>query len=164
VRRSGRDDRGAAAVEFALVVPVLVLMVVGIIDYGLYFTDRLAVKQGIREGARDAVVATGGICGGGSLDCLADDIKDEIGAVGGVTYVHVDTIEMPESGADNGWEEGNELRVCAVVDEDGLTGFTPVPDLISDAVRMRIENDAPRADHGQTGVPPGGWDWCHNGA
>ncbi len=53
MRRQGRDDRGAAAVEFALVVPVLILLLMGIIDYGLFFTDRLAVKQGIREGARD---------------------------------------------------------------------------------------------------------------
>jgi hypothetical protein len=164
VRGRGRDDRGAAAVEFALVVPVLVLMVMGIIDYGLFFSDRLAVKQGIREGARTAVVATNGICGGGDLDCLAQDIKDTIGAVGGETFVHVDTLETPESGPEDGWAEGNELRVCAVVSEDGLTGFTPMPERIVDHLRMRIEHDTSRADHGQTGTPPGGWNWCQTGA
>jgi hypothetical protein len=160
VPRRGRDDRGASAVEFALVVPVLVLMVMGIIDYGMFFSDRLAVKQGIREGARDAVVDTGGACGGGDLSCIASDVKDEIGAIGGDAYVRLDTIERSESGPDDDWAEGNELRVCAVVIETGLTGFTPVPDRINDAILMRIEHDTSRADSGQTGTPPGGWGWC----
>ncbi len=34
-------DQGAAAVEFALVVPILVILLFGIIDYGLYFTNAL---------------------------------------------------------------------------------------------------------------------------
>jgi hypothetical protein len=163
VRRRGRDDRGAAAVEFALVVPVLVLLVMGIVDYGLFFTDRLAVKQGIREGARDAVVSTNNICGGASLDCLADEIKDKIGAVGGTTYVHVDIVQTPET-LGSGWLEGNDFRVCAYVSEGGLTGITPMPNQIMDSLRMRIESDTGRADHGETGVPPGGWGWCHAGA
>ena len=163
VRRRDRDDRGAAAVEFALVVPVLILLVMGIIDYGLFFTDRLAVKQGIREGARSAVVSTGIGCGGPDLTCLADEIKDKIGAVGGATYVYVDVVETPESGPDDGWEEGNELRVCAYVTEDGLTGITPMPGEIADSFRMRIENDTSRASQGESGTPPGGWGWCQSG-
>jgi hypothetical protein len=158
-----RDDRGAAAVEFALVVPVLILLVMGIIDYGLFFTDRLGVKQGIREGARAAVVSTGNACGGVNLDCLADEIKDKIGAAGGATYVYVDIVETAETGpADNGWQEGNELRVCAVVREDGLTGITPVPNEIRDSLRMRIETSTSRASQGETGTPPGGWGWCQS--
>jgi hypothetical protein len=136
------------------------MIVMGIIDYGLFFSDRLATKQGIREGARDAVVDTSGICGGTDLNCLADDIKNKIGAIGGAAYVRVDTIETPESGSEDGWAEGNELRVCAVVMEDGLPGITPMPDRITDALRMRIEHDTTRADSGQSGIPPGGWNWC----
>ena len=36
-RTDRRDDRGASAVEFALVVPFFVLLVFGIIQYGWYF-------------------------------------------------------------------------------------------------------------------------------
>jgi hypothetical protein len=162
VFRQDRDDRGAAALEFALVVPVLIVLVMGIIDYGMFFSDRLAVKQGIREGARDAVVATGPGCGGPDLNCLAGQIKDKIGAIGGTTYVRVEVVETDETASPlgDGWLEGNDLLVCAVVKETGLTGLTPVPKEIPDSVSMRIENDTPRQSSGQTGMPSGGWDWC----
>lgn len=51
-----RDDRGAAAVEFALVVPLLLLLVFGIISFGLYFASALALSNSARQGARSAVV------------------------------------------------------------------------------------------------------------
>ena len=51
----GRDS-GAAALEFALVVPVLLILVFGIIDYGLYFANSLGARSGVREAARQGVV------------------------------------------------------------------------------------------------------------
>lgn len=160
VRRREQRDGGAAAVEFALVVPVLVLLVMGIIDFGLFLSDNLAVKQGIREGAREAVVSDRDACGGGNLNCLADLTKEGIGAVGGVTEVRVETVRVDPNPGQDGWREGNELLVCAVVMEDGLTGITPMPDRISDSVRMRIEHDTVSGTSGETGTPPGGWGWC----
>ena len=50
--RRHRGARGAAAVEFALVMPILFLVMFGIIQYGLYFNDSLNTRQGVREGAR----------------------------------------------------------------------------------------------------------------
>jgi Flp pilus assembly protein TadG len=35
--RRRRDEGGAAAVEFALLAPIVLLLVFGIIQYGLYF-------------------------------------------------------------------------------------------------------------------------------
>ena len=49
--RSGRE-RGAAAVEFALVLPLLVVLLMGIIDFGLYFYNDLAVSHAARDAAR----------------------------------------------------------------------------------------------------------------
>ncbi len=55
-RRGHADERGAAAVEFALVVPILLLLLFGIIDYGYMLSFRQALSQGAAEGARAAAV------------------------------------------------------------------------------------------------------------
>lgn len=55
--RRRRDARGAAAVEFALIMPILLLLVFGIISYGYMLSFRQAISQGAAEGARAAAVA-----------------------------------------------------------------------------------------------------------
>ena len=49
--RSPRD-RGAAAVEFALLLPVLLLLIFGIIDFGRALNAQITLTQAAREGAR----------------------------------------------------------------------------------------------------------------
>ncbi len=44
-----RRERGAVIVEMALCVPVLIILVLGIIDYGTMFTDKISLKSGTRE-------------------------------------------------------------------------------------------------------------------
>lgn len=46
------DDAGAAAVEFALLLPLFTILVFGIISGGIVFNDKLALSQGVREAAR----------------------------------------------------------------------------------------------------------------
>ena len=54
----GRGDRGAAAVEFALVLPFLLLIVSGIIDFGRAYNAQITLTHAAREAAR--VWALGG--------------------------------------------------------------------------------------------------------
>ena len=51
-----RRDRGASAVEFAIVLPALFLVIAGIIDFGRYFFTQIQVTNASREGARAAVM------------------------------------------------------------------------------------------------------------
>ena len=50
--RRQRCERGASAVEFALVVPLLLTVVFGVITTGMAFTDHLSATNAVREGAR----------------------------------------------------------------------------------------------------------------
>jgi Flp pilus assembly protein TadG len=50
--RNRQDDRGAAAVEFALVAPLLLLMVLGIAEFGRAFHIQASLSQAAREGVR----------------------------------------------------------------------------------------------------------------
>lgn len=49
-------QRGVALVEFTLIMPFLLILVVGIIDFGLVFSDVIGVRQGARDGGRQASV------------------------------------------------------------------------------------------------------------
>jgi Flp pilus assembly protein TadG len=53
----GKRERGAAAVEFALVAPLLILLVMGIVSYGYMLSFRQALSQGAAEGARATAVS-----------------------------------------------------------------------------------------------------------
>ena len=45
-------DRGAAVVEFALLLPLLLLLLFGIIDFGRALNAQITITQAAREGAR----------------------------------------------------------------------------------------------------------------
>ena len=51
-----RSDRGAELIEFALVLPVLLLVLGGILDMGFLFNNYAVVTNAAREGARMAAV------------------------------------------------------------------------------------------------------------
>ena len=47
-----KDERGAALVEFALILPVLAMLVFGILTGGAAYEQKIAITQAAREGAR----------------------------------------------------------------------------------------------------------------
>ena len=53
-----RAEDGAAAVELALVLPILLIIVFGIIDFGRAYNMQIALSQGAREGVRGLALGT----------------------------------------------------------------------------------------------------------
>lgn len=51
-----RSDRGASAVEFALILPVFVLIIAAILDFGFLFAQQVQLNNAARDAARQAVV------------------------------------------------------------------------------------------------------------
>ena len=49
-------ERGATAVEFALLLPVLLLLLFGIVDFGRALNAQITLTQAAREGARLAAL------------------------------------------------------------------------------------------------------------
>jgi Flp pilus assembly protein TadG len=58
-REIANDDRGVAAVEFAILLPLLVLLVGGIIDFGLMLNGQISLTHAAREGVRVEAIGTG---------------------------------------------------------------------------------------------------------
>lgn len=167
-RRSHRDgrgrtrhERGASLVEFALVVPIFVLLVMGIIDFGMAFNDYNSVRQGVREGARQVVVAdwgTDGCTTGSSSARAACVTKARIGLSTADTKVK---IVLPTN-----YAPGDQVKVCAMYPFRSLSGiFSPVLNgrVAKSKLSMRIEqiDDAsPLTAYQDTPMSGQTWAWC----
>jgi Flp pilus assembly protein TadG len=57
LKRIGRAQDGQAMVEFALVLPLLLLLVTGIIQFGILFHNYVTLTDAVRAGARQAAVS-----------------------------------------------------------------------------------------------------------
>jgi Flp pilus assembly protein TadG len=73
--RSIRHDRGAVAVEFALIMPLLLLILFGTIEFGRVWSQYQVFNGAAREGARCAAVQAG--------DFATCDIQGSIEAAAG---------------------------------------------------------------------------------
>jgi Flp pilus assembly protein TadG len=62
--RAASHDRGAAAVEFALLLPMLLLIVFGLIDFGRALNAQITLTQAAREGARLAALGQSNVATG----------------------------------------------------------------------------------------------------
>ena len=51
-----RGERGAAVVEFALVLPILMMFIFGIVEFGRGYNARIELTAAVREGARTAAL------------------------------------------------------------------------------------------------------------
>lgn len=96
LRHRSPRDRGQAVVEFALVLPFVALLVLGIVQLVVVARDQLTVEFAAREGARAAVVAadpgaaaTLAATAAVRLDPLDVAADLRIGAVGKVVTVTV---------------------------------------------------------------------------
>jgi len=65
---------GTATVELALVVPLLLLLLMGIIEFGLLFEDYMILKNAAREGARTGAT-------GASTTAIADRAENAAAAL-----------------------------------------------------------------------------------
>jgi Flp pilus assembly protein TadG len=82
-RRQLRRQRGAVAVEFALIMPVLLLILVGTLEFGRVWSQLQVFQGAAREGARCAAVKAAGFSScdiQGSIDSSAGAYTPETDA------------------------------------------------------------------------------------
>lgn len=165
--RHAKGDRGAALVEFAVVVPLLFALVFGVVDFGFSLSNLNSLRQGTREAGRRAVVGDFGADGscfidGGaglsvdtkSLICMT---KDKVGLDAADIKVRV--------AFDATYTEGDALILCTQYPTESISGvYGSLLDSghVTTQVDMRIEvtslSGAPLALEAFS--EPGDWSWC----
>lgn len=159
--RSRRPERGAALVEFALVLPVFLMLVMGTIDFALTFNDYNSVRQGVREGARQVVVADWDLpgCTTGTSSQRAQCVttsRIDLDPARTRTRIQIETA----------YEPGEQMTVCSMYQARSTTGMFAVlldPVVLRSRITMRIEqidDVAPLTTTSAAAFPGQDWSWC----
>lgn len=148
-------------VEFALIVPIFLLLVMGTIDFAMTFNDYNSVRQGVREGARQVVVADWDLpgCASGVASVRAACVtNDRIGLDAARTRTRVKL--------ESTYAPGEQLTVCSMYKARSVTGMFGAilnPLVLRSRITMRIEqiDDVdPIVTYSQTAFAGQGWSWC----
>lgn len=132
-RRRDRE-RGQSLVEFAIIVPTLLILVFGIIDFGLALRSYITVTQATREGARYASVgnAAGTFTSGGSGDCNGSTTTTAVGkvctAMNGLSLSDITSVSVTYP---NGKVSGQSVRVQASYRYEYITPVRTLVNVLS---------------------------------
>jgi Flp pilus assembly protein TadG len=100
-RAAFRSEHGQTMTEFALVLPLLILVLFGIIQFGIAFNNYLAMTDAVRAGARKATVSR-------HKEDPVDETVTAVRAAASDLKVSDLAIEVESS-----WEPGEQVRVTA---------------------------------------------------
>ncbi|MCH7579701.1 MAG: pilus assembly protein [Chloroflexi bacterium] len=122
--RIANSTRGQSLMEISLLLPVLLIIVFGIIDFGLGMRSYISLSNGVREGARFAAI---GNPAGAPADCDGTTDTTVYGALCAATDgLDFDELE-PHVTYPNGYASGNSVVVSADYSHNFVT---PLSDLI----------------------------------
>ncbi len=120
-----KHEKGQSMVEFALILPFLLLILCGIIDYGWLFYNQLNVNNACREAARFAVVNSGA---SDLTDSVNNKVKASLGDGCSVTLTFTDPSD----------KTNGDVKVT--VDSD-MPILTPVLGTINGSMTKKITSD-----------------------
>ena len=141
--RRAANERGAALVEAAFVIPLLLLLVLGVVEYGFIVNRGTLLNNAAREGGREAVF-------GSSQSEIEQRVRDaspnlnQADLTVTVTCKAADGTLCPGANYDAEWEPGGSAIVRVdyvyqfITPITGMVGLGDTLDLTAD-VEMRIE-------------------------
>jgi Flp pilus assembly protein TadG len=157
------DEGGAALVEFAIVVPLLVLILCGTIDFGLIFGGYMSMESGVSSVTRaislDEYQYSGSAsCTGGPTAATADAVCKVVASLGSLTGINSSTLSVgicfvtPGSNPScsgssaTGTSDSNDVEVCAQAVMESTTGLTSIfvsGTKVSTSSRLLMEEPQP---------------------
>jgi Flp pilus assembly protein TadG len=124
-----RDERGQTMVEFALIVPILCVVLFGILQFGALYNDYVTLTDAARVGARKAAVSRHDADPAGAAETAARN------SASGLTPAKLGVLVTA-----TGWEHGDAVTVKATYPYAiNLLGFVVKSGTLESVTTERVE-------------------------
>ncbi|MDD2335374.1 MAG: TadE/TadG family type IV pilus assembly protein [Geobacteraceae bacterium] len=148
-RASGLNSTGQALVEMAIIIPLLMLLVMGIFEFGRAMYIKNTLTQAARAGARTAVVtpniidATGATCGSsGNNTKIYQSVCDSLYSGINKSDVSID-VTITDLDGSTTLNSGDTAEVKVNLNDFRskyrIVPFIPLPDSLTGTTAMRYE-------------------------
>ncbi|MBT3219657.1 MAG: pilus assembly protein [Proteobacteria bacterium] len=124
------NRRGSYALEFSLVFPLLLPLMSGVIDYGHYLSQEIAMVAAVQEGARTGASTPQEQ---GSNDAATTEVEGALLGALGISDANVVSII-------NGNAPDQIITVSATVPFQPPFGLVPVPSQLAAEMTLRMED------------------------
>ena len=114
-KKRRRNQRGGVLVEYAITLPLFLVVLLGMMEYGYYFYVAVSANNAAREGARQCTLVSLGTCG----DCDPSAAVKYMGSIGMANR----TTAKAHCASDSG---SLMYTVDVTVDFPTLTGYPPI--------------------------------------
>jgi Flp pilus assembly protein TadG len=132
MRGTIKTEGGQAIVEFALVAPILFLILFGIVQFGIAFMNSIALTDAVREGARTAAVSRT------AADPVAATESAVVNAADDLDPNDVDVTVTPADSSS--WQAGGSVTVSATYPYSiNLLGIVVASGELHSATTERLE-------------------------
>ena len=126
-----RSDNGQTMVEFAIVLPVLCLLLFGVIQFGILFNNYITLTDAVRAGARKAAVSRN-LGAGGAVAAAQTAVRDSAS--------DLDSTKLPAPTVTSTWEHAEPVTVCAQYPYSiDLIGFVAASGNLKSCTKERVE-------------------------
>lgn len=145
--RSHEREAGASLVEFAILAPLLVILVLGIVEFGWLFAQMNEIRHVAQEGARWGAVSHPDVNGGGKdWSDLGDRACAAANLPSGTTVVI--------TGSEAGGKKFDTASVTVTASVQSLTNAPLItlflPSTLTNTATFRLEQDAQWAGSGNS--------------
>ena len=141
-RGSADSERGAAAVEFALLLPLLVLLIFGMIDFGRAINAQITLTQAAREGARVLAIQGASALGSDGQPTYVDRAQAAAIGLSGVTVTDLPDGNTPsETGCPANASQTGDDAVVQVTYK--FTFITPVGSFFGPTMKLTATGQMP---------------------
>ena len=138
-----RNETGQTMVEFTIVLPILVVLLFGIMEFGILFNNYVTLTDAVRAGARKAAVSRN-LGAGAAVAAAQQAVRDASG--------DLKQSKLPDPTVVSTWQHGDPVTVCAQYPyriSIALLGITAKSGNLNSCTKERVECSAVATNEGK---------------